>query len=323
MSSADEKYLSYLSDVLENGHRSGDRTGTGTIKAFGRHLEFDLTEEFPLLTTKAVWFKGVFEELMWMLRGETNIQPLVQEGVSIWTDWPYEQYKERAKGFGAEEVLSQEEFEERIRSDDKFAEEFGDLGPVYGRSWRYWGDKQRKRLHTYEPNGRVDQIQRLVSTLKENPDSRRMVVDAWNPEVHGPKGSSAEGKCALPPCHYGFQCWTRELKNGNRELSLMWNQRSVDSFLGLPFNIASYALLTHLLAQQVGMKPGKVVFSGGDCHIYYNHTDQVREQLSREPKDSPTLSLPDPPDSITGYEFSDVEVVGYDPHPPIKAPISV
>lgn len=296
MSSADEKYLSYLSDVLENGHRSDDRTGTGTIKTFGRRLEFDLSDGFPLLTTKAVWFKGVFEELMWMLRGETNIQPLVQEGVSIWTDWPYEQYKECVK-----KPVPQEEFENRVARDDSFARDFGDLGPVYGKQWRDFDG--------------VDQIQRLLDGLRNNPDSRRHVVNAWNP--------AKLEDMALPPCHYGFQCWTRELEDGGRELSLMWNQRSVDSFLGLPFNIASYALLTHLLAQQVGMKPGKVVFSGGDCHIYYNHTDQVREQLSREPRQPPTLSLPDPPDSITGYEFSDVEAVGYNPHPPIKAPISV
>ena len=300
MSSADEKYLSYVSDVLENGHQSDDRTGTGTIKTFGRRLEFDLSDGFPLLTTKAVWFKGVFEELMWMLRGETNIQPLVQEGVSIWTDWPYEQYKERVEGIGIEPI-SQEEFEDRVAEDNSFARDFGDLGPVYGKQWRDFGG--------------VDQIQRLLDGLRNNPDSRRHIVNAWNP--------AELESMALPPCHYGFQCWTRELGGGDRELSLMWNQRSVDSSLGLPFNIASYALLTHLLAQQVGMKPGKVVFNGGDCHIYYNHTDQVRKQLSREPRQPPTLSLPDPPDSITGYEFSDVEVVGYNPHPPIKAPISV
>lgn len=229
-----QQYLDYLRDILDHGTEHADRTGTGTLRVFGRQLRFDLTEGFPLLTTKRVWMRGVTEELLWFLRGETNIQSLVQAGVSIWTDWPLERYCE-ATG----EDLSQEAFEERIAEDDEFAEKWGDLGPVYGKQWRDFEG----------PEQRVDQIERLVENLREQPHSRRHVVSAWHP--------AQVEETALPPCHYAFQCFVNEGR-----LSLMWQQRSVDSFLGLPFNMASYALLTHILAQQANLRPYELIFSG-------------------------------------------------------------
>jgi thymidylate synthase len=292
-------YLAYLQDILENGTRHADRTGTGTIRVFGRQLRFELTQGFPLLTTKQVWMRGVTEELLWILRGETNIQSLVQAGVSIWTDWPLKRYREET---GTE--ISQKAFEQRIAEDDDFARQWGDLGPVYGKQWRDFEG----------PGGRVDQIARLVEGLRERPHSRRHVVSAWHPaQIHD---------TALPPCHYAFQCFVEgEPGNGGR-LSLIWQQRSVDSFLGLPFNIASYALLTHMLAQQAGLTPHELIFHGGDCHIYQNHTEQVEEQLSRTPYDRPTLDLRKQ-GSIFDYTADDVTLEDYEHHPVLKAPIAV
>ena len=292
-------YLAYLQDILENGTRHADRTGTGTIRVFGRQLRFELTQGFPLLTTKQVWMRGVTEELLWILRGETNIQSLVQAGVSIWTDWPLKRYREET---GTE--ISQKAFEQRIAEDDDFARQWGDLGPVYGKQWRDFEG----------PGGRVDQIARLVEGLRERPHSRRHVVSAWHP--------AQVNDTALPPCHYAFQCFVEgEPGNGGR-LSLMWQQRSVDSFLGLPFNIASYALLTHMLAQQAGLTPHELIFHGGDCHIYQNHTEQVEEQLSRTPYDRPTLDLRKQ-GSIFDYTADDVTLEDYEHHPVLKAPIAV
>ena len=291
-------YLAYLQDLLDHGTRHADRTGTGTLRVFGRQLRFDLSEGFPLLTTKRVWMRGVTEELLWFLRGETNIQSLVQAGVSIWTDWPLKRYRDET---GTE--ISQEDFEQRIAEDDAFAEQWGDLGPVYGKQWRDFEGPER----------RVDQIARLVEGLRERPHSRRHVVSAWHP--------AQVDDTALPPCHYAFQCFV-EGTPGDGRLSLLWQQRSVDSFLGLPFNIASYALLTHMLAQQAGLTPHELIFHGGDCHIYQNHTAQVEEQLSRTPHDRPTLQLRER-DSIFDYTAGDVAVENYEHHPALKAPIAV
>jgi thymidylate synthase len=288
------QYLDYLRDILDHGTKHEDRTGTGTIRVFGRQLRFDLAEGFPLVTTKRVWMRGVTEELLWFLRGETNIQSLVQVGVSIWTDWPLKRYRE-ATG----ENIGQEAFEERIAEDDAFAERWGDLGPVYGKQWRDFAGPER----------RVDQIARLVEGLRTQPHSRRHVVSAWHP--------AQKKEMALPPCHYAFQCFVDDGR-----LSLMWQQRSVDSFLGLPFNIASYALLTHMLAQQAGLTPHQLIFHGGDCHIYQNHVAQVEEQLSRTPYDRPTLNLRER-DSIFDYTTDDVTVENYEHHPALKAPIAV
>jgi len=284
-------YLTYLQHILDHGTRKADRTGTGTLAVFGQQLRFDLQDGFPLVTTKKVHLKSVIHELLWFLRGETNIRPLVQEGVRIWTDWPLKRYNETHP----EAPLSQADFEARIVDDAAFANRWGDLGPVYGKQWRDFGG--------------VDQIRTLVDQLQQKPHSRRHLVSAWNPP--------AVRDQALPPCHYAFQCYVNEGR-----LSLMWQQRSVDSFLGLPFNIASYALLTHMLAQQTGYAAGELIFSGGDCHIYLNHLDQVQEQLSRSPRPRPTLHLRPAP-AITAYTYDDITIEGYDPHPAIRAPVAV
>ena len=291
-------YLDYLRDILSTGTHHDDRTGTGTTRVFGRQLRFDLAEGFPLVTTKRVWMKGVTVELLWFLSGGTNIRPLLDEGVSIWTDWPLKRYRE-ATG----DDLPQEVFEERIRTDDAFAAEWGELGPVYGKQWRDFAG----------PDRRVDQIARLVEGLRTNPRSRRHLVSAWHP--------AEVDRMALPPCHYAFQCFV-DGEPGDGRLSLMWQQRSVDSFLGLPFNIASYALLTHMLAQQADLQVGELIFHGGDCHIYDNHRDVVEEQLSRDPYPRPTLDLTER-DSIFDYELGDVNIEKYQHHPALRAPIAV
>ncbi|MES3628793.1 MAG: thymidylate synthase [Longimonas sp.] len=290
-----DSYLSYLSRILQQGTPMPDRTSTGTLSLFGEHLRIDLDEGFPLLTTKRVWMRGVIVELLWFLRGETNIRPLVEQGVSIWTDWPLQRYQE-ATG----DSLSQEAFEERICTDAAFAHEWGELGPVYGRQWRSFDG--------------VDQIARLVEALRANPYSRRHLVSAWHP--------ADVDEMALPPCHYAFQCHVEPVSDGPDRLSLMWQQRSVDSFLGLPFNIASYALLTHLLAQQTGYEPGTLHFSGGNCHIYQNHLDQVRTQLKRTPYPLPHITI-QPADSIFDYRVEDITLHDYQHHPALPAPIAV
>ena len=293
-----QPYLDYLRDIFDHGRPADDRTGTGTIRVFGRRLRFDLRDGFPLLTTKRVWMRGVTEELLWFLRGDTNIQSLVQAGVSIWTDWPLRRYREETG-----DDLSQEAFEHRIAEDDAFAQQWGDLGPVYGRQWRDFAG----------PTRRVDQIERLIEGLRTRPHSRRHVVSAWHP--------AQLEEAALPPCHYAYQCFV-EGTPGDGRLSLMWQQRSVDSFLGLPFNIASYALLTHMLAQQADLTPHELIFSGGDCDIYQNHVEQVEEQLTREPYERPTLHLRER-DAIDDYTVDDVTVEHYEHHPALEAPIAV
>jgi thymidylate synthase len=293
-----QSYLDYLRDILDHGTEHADRTGTGTIRVFGRRLRVDLQDGFPLLTTKRVWMRGVTEELLWFLRGETNIQPLVQAGVSIWTDWPLQRYREETG-----RSISKDDFEARVAEDDAFAERWGDLGPVYGKQWRDFAG----------PDRRVDQIKRLIEGLRERPHSRRHVVSAWHP--------AQLEEAALPPCHYAFQCFV-EGTPGDGRLSLMWQQRSVDSFLGLPFNLASYALLTHMLAQQADLTPKELIFSGGDCHIYKNHVEQVEEQLSRTPYERPTLHLRERA-AIDAYTAADVTIEGYEHHPALSAPIAV
>ena len=291
-------YLDYLRDILENGIHHPDRTGTGTTRVFGRQLRFDLSDGFPLLTTKRVWMKGVAVELLWFLSGETNIRPLLERGVSIWTDWPLKRYR---KTTGKD--ISQEEFETLVLNQDTFANAWGDLGPIYGKQWRDFAG----------PRERVDQIRRLVDGIRSNPQSRRHLVSAWHP--------ADLDRMALPPCHYAFQCFV-EGEPGDGTLSLMWQQRSVDSFLGLPFNIASYALLTHMLAQQTELEPGELIFHGGDCHIYDNHREVVDEQLSRDPYPLPTLQLR-PRESLFDYRLEDIEVQDYQHHPSLSAPIAV
>ncbi|MGO4530282.1 thymidylate synthase [Paenibacillus sp. 2TAF8] len=263
-----KNYLDLLQDILDNGVHKGDRTGTGTQSVFGRQLRYDLSEGFPLVTTKRIHLKSVVHELLWFLSGDTNIAYLKENGVKIWDDW---------------------------------ADENGDLGPVYGSQWRTWE----------APNGeKIDQIAAVVDSIKNNPDSRRHLVSAWNvAEINNMK---------LPPCHFAFQFYVAEGK-----LSCMLTMRSVDTFLGLPFNIASYALLTHMIAQQCDLEVGDFIWSGGDVHIYSNHVEQVRTQLEREPFALPKLVIKRKPDSIFDYKFEDFEFENYEHHPGIKAPIAV
>jgi len=261
-------YLELLRDVLEHGTEKGDRTGTGTLSVFGRQLRFDLAEGFPLVTTKRIHLKSVVHELLWFLRGDTNIGYLKENGVRIWDEW---------------------------------ADENGDLGPVYGSQWRAWETADGRT---------IDQIQQVVDGIKNNPNSRRHLVSAWNVSVID--------EMKLPPCHFVFQFYVAEGK-----LSCMLTMRSVDTFLGLPFNIASYSLLTHMIAQQCDLEVGEFVWSGGDVHIYSNHLEQVRTQLEREPLPLPKLRILRKPDSIFDYKYEDFEFVGYEYHPTIKAPVAV
>lgn len=297
VSRAVHQYLDYLRRIMEEGTDRGDRTGTGTRSRFGAQMRFDLAEGFPLVTTKRVWFRGVAEELLWMLRGETNIRPLVRRGVSIWTDWPLRRYREET----GHTDMSQEPFEERIAEDEDFAERWGDLGPVYGRQWRAFSGKEGQS---------VDQIGRALRLIRETPESRRIVVSAWNP----PQLEAM----ALPPCHTLFQFYVADDR-----LSCQVYQRSADSFLGVPFNLASYALLTHLMADQTDLAPGELVWTGGDCHIYRNHFDQVREQITRDPLPPPRLHLERTPEAVADYRFADFTVENYNHHSALRAPIAV
>ena len=261
-------YLNLLEHILNDGVQKGDRTGTGTLSVFGHQMRFDLSEGFPLLTTKKLHTKSIIYELLWFLKGDTNVRYLQEHGVRIWNEW---------------------------------ADENGDLGPVYGHQWRSWPD--------YD-GGVIDQIEYVVNQIKTNPNSRRMIVSAWNvAEVN---------KMALPPCHTLFQFYV-----ANGKLSLQLYQRSADTFLGLPFNIASYALLTTMMAQVTGLEPGEFVHTTGDTHLYLNHLEQARLQLTREPRPLPIMRLNPDVKSLYDFKFEDFELEGYDPWPHIKAEVSV
>ena len=261
-------YEDLLRDTLANGVIKGDRTGTGTRSVFGRQLRFNLAEGFPLITTKRVHFKSIAYELLWFLRGESNVSWLRDNGVTIWNEW---------------------------------ADAAGELGPVYGVQWRSWPT----------PSGeQIDQISDVIEQIKSNPDSRRLIVSAWNP--------ADIPNMSLAPCHAFFQFYVADGK-----LSCQLYQRSADLFLGVPFNIASYALLTHMVAEQTGLEVGDFVWTGGDCHIYDNHVEQVTEQLTREPYAAPQLKITSTPASIFDYAYEDFEIVGYEHHPAIKAPVAV
>lgn len=261
-------YQDLLRRLLAEGTAKEDRTGTGTRSLFGCQLRFDLTAGFPLLTTKKVHLKSVIYELLWFLRGDSNVRYLQEHGVSIWDEW---------------------------------ADARGELGPIYGKQWRSWATAD---------GGTIDQIQTVLAELRRNPDSRRLLVSAWN--------VGELDRMALPPCHVLFQFYV-----ANGRLSCQLYQRSADIFLGVPFNIASYALLTHMVAQQTGLQPGEFIWTGGDCHLYLNHLEQARLQLSRAPRTLPTLRITRQPDSIFDYRFEDFVIEGYDPWPGIKAPIAV
>ena len=325
MNRIEEQYRALLGTLLENSTQKSDRTGTGTLSVFGRQIRHQMKDGFPLLTTKRMAVKTMMTELKWFLKGDTNIKYLVDNGCKVWNGDAYKKYRDvyeiesRENDSKLEELhmlsdLTEVEFIDRIKGDDEFARIWGELGPIYGKQWRSWspvaGDINK---------GGKDQIANLIKELKTNPDSRRLMVSAWN------VGELSE--MTLPPCHYGFQVYTRlttrEEKIVNpgkyRAISLMWNQRSVDTFLGLPFNISSYAALLCLIAEEVNMVPDQLIGNLGDVHLYKNHIEQAREQLSREMYDLPTVEFSNV--DLLGGEF-DFKVIDYKYHPSIKAPLS-
>ena len=290
------QYHELMDRVLREGIDKSDRTGTGTRSVFGHQMRFDLAEGFPMVTTKKLHLKSILHELIWFISGDTNIRYLCQNGVRIWDDWPFATYSKSADYDG----IDMKEFAARIASDADFAAKWGDLGPVYGYQWRFWPG----------PNGPVDQLRDVLEGIRRNPDGRRHIVSAWNPGYID--------QMALPPCHAFFQFYVVDGK-----LSCQLYQRSADIFLGVPFNIASYALLIHMMAQDLGLGVGDFVHTLGDAHIYSNHMDQVRLQLSREPRALPTLKLNPSVKSLFDFRYEDVELVGYDSHPHIPAPVAV
>jgi thymidylate synthase len=337
MNNLDTAYQQLLRDILENGNSKDDRTGTGTLSAFGRQIRHKMSEGFPLLTTKKMAWNSIVTELLWFLKGDTNIKYLVENGCNIWNGDAYKRFT-----YYTDEESSMERFIELIKTDDEFSQKWGELGPIYGHQWRNWNDG-------------IDQIQNLINDLKTNPDSRRLMVNAW--AVHDLPDM------VLPPCHYGLQVYTRELSlderlklwdtkfgfaneeqknqfNHNvhldthgipkRAISLMWNQRSVDTFLGLPFNIASYGLLLEIIAKQVNMIPDELIGNLGDTHLYLNHIDQAREQISRTSYELPKLKMN--PIFLANLEHKgfdeaingqvNFKLENYYPHPSIKAPLS-
>lgn len=306
---SEQQYLNLLDDIMENGVRKEDRTGTGTVSVFGRQLRFDLSEGFPLLTTKKMFMKGIIYELLWFLQGSSNIKYLVDNNVHIWDDWPYRYYSQKANK-GEVAKLSQEEFIEQIKADTEFAKKWGELGPVYGVQWRRWKMRSGKE---------IDQISNVINDIKDVASgksykaSRRLIVSAWN--VSDIQEMTVSG---LPPCHTIFQFYVLDGK-----LSCQLYQRSADTFLGVPFNIASYALLTLMVAQVTGLKPGDFVHTFGDAHIYLNHFDQVKEQLSRTPFPLPTMRINPKVNDIFSFQFGDFTLENYQSHPSIKAPIAV
>ena len=333
MSNIEHDYLRLLDDILHNGVEKKDRTGTGTISVFGRQIRHKMSEGFPLLTTKKMAFKTMVTELLWFLKGDTNIKYLVENGCNIWNGDAYKNYKtnQRKPKIGDWEnyidcycghtdtcdcgPLSKKEFIEKIKTDSEFAEKWGELGPIYGKQWRDWQSetliptnlKMDGNVHYVTGTKRIDQIKHLINDLKTNPDSRRLMVSAWN--------VGELDQMVLPPCHYGFQCYVRD----GKYLSLMWNQRSVDTFLGLPFNIASYGLLLEIIAKEVNMVPDELIGNLGDVHLYSNHIEQAKEQITRKPMNLPTLEISEV-DVLKGE--IELELKNYLHHKPIKAPLS-
>ena len=354
MNTLDKNYQELLFELIEKGIKKNDRTGTGTRSLFGRQIRHNMNEGFPLLTTKKMYWKGIVTELLWFLRGDTNIKYLVDNGVHIWDGDAYKNFvktveENRPEGYDRP-VLTKEEFINQIKLDVDFAKKWGELGPVYGKQWRRWGGYKK------EPNGWNygipssykdvpvgDQIAELINDLKNNPDSRRLIVSAWN--------VGELDKMVLPPCHNFFQCYTSLVKLEDRikwycesigrdnsygedfteeflnekgvptrKLSLKWNQRSCDVPLGIPFNIASYGILLHLLAREVNMIPHQLKFTGGDCHIYLNQVDGVKEQLQRNTHNLPKLELSNT--SIDELKYEDIKIIDYKSEPTISFPLS-
>ena len=361
MNNIDKSYQALLQDILDNGVEKKDRTGTGTISVFGRQIRHKMSEGYPLLTTKKMAFKTMVTELLWFLRGDTNIKYLADNGCRIWDGDAYKNYAAKTS-MDIDGQYTLDEFIEQIKTNDEFAKQWGELGPIYGKQWRSWKGDIWIEGNTdgtegcYLQTGEVDQIQNLINELKTNPDSRRLMVSAWN------VGELDE--MVLPPCHYGFQVYTRELSKfersrwwGVREgehfldevldkynipkraISLMWNQRSVDTFLGLPFNIASYGLLLEIIAKEVNMIPDELIGNLGDVHLYKNHIEQAKEQISRTSFDLPTIEITERnwylhhkvkeywgektfSEKLLSYRPDCFELIDYQSHPKIKAPLS-
>jgi len=376
MNNIDKQYQALLQDILDNGVKKKDRTGTGTLSVFGRQIRHKMSEGFPLLTTKKMPFKTIVTELLWFLRGDTNIKYLVDNNCHIWDGDAYKNYKTKIENYsnrlnlpdnisefqGAMDIVSnqikshiltQEEFINKIKTDDEFAKKWGELGPIYGKQWRSWKgeyvDKSAEfGVHTAWVPERIDQIANLIRDLKTNPDSRRLMVNAWN--------VGELDQMTLPPCHYGFQVYTRELNEQERinllhnkyenkghhieagfnmldefdiptrTISLSWNQRSVDTFLGLPFNIASYALLLEIIAREVNMVPDELIGNLGDVHLYLNHVEQAKEQIGREPFELPRLGMDyregEYNKNLKDFVPDDFYLTNYQSHQAIKAPLS-
>jgi thymidylate synthase len=377
MNNLDARYQALLEDILHWGVEKKDRTGTGTISVFGRQIRHKMSEGFPLLTTKKMHWNSIVTELLWFLRGETNIKFLLDYDCHIWDGDAYKRYmnvydiESRESTYALEELhmlsdLTKEQFTNRIKSDDQFAKKWGELGPIYGNQWRKWGERKHDSIANEYFIG-IDQIQNLINDLKTNPDSRRLMVNAWN--------VGELDQMVLPPCHYGFQLYTRELSIGERldlasktydvfdpfdfgipavvnhneidklypvpkrAISLMWNQRSVDTFLGLPFNIASYGLLLEIIAREVNMVPDELIGNLGDVHLYSNHIEQAKEQIERTPYELPSVKITERNwymhekvkehlgkktfnEKILSYRPDCFELINYQSHPKIKAPLS-
>ena len=301
-----QAYLELLKDVRNNGVGKDDRTGTGTRSVFGRQLRCDLSQGFPLLTTKKVFLKGIIHELLWFIRGDTNIRYLVQNGVGIWNEWPFQNYlnqkglSKKIQKHSCEWNYKLEEFITNIQKDKDFAKQWGELGPVYGKQWRNFSG--------------IDQLEWVLNEIKTNPTSRRLIVSAWNPaEIE------EMAKAGLPPCHTLFQFYV----SMDNKLSCQLYQRSADLFLGVPFNIASYALLTMMVAQACELELGDFVHTFGDCHIYNNHIEQMDEQLSRDIRQPPKMRINPAVKNLLDFTYDDFTLESYDPHPPIKAPVAV
>ena len=300
-----QQYLDLVRHIRDHGVKKEDRTGTGTVSIFGHQMRFDLAHGFPLVTSKKVHLKSILHELLWFIRGDTNIRYLVENGVGIWNDWPYQNWLRETGQETSLEMYSPEwravmkEFIEKIKTDRDFAAQYGDLGPVYGKQWRNFGG--------------VDQLTQLIEDIKSNPDSRRLIVSAWNPQ-----DIPVMVKSGLPPCHSLFQFYVV-----NGRLSCQLYQRSADVFLGVPFNIASYAILTMMIAQVSGLGLGDFVHTFGDAHLYLNHMDQVEEQLSRSTFDLPTMKINPQVTCLFDFVFDDFELQNYQSHGPIAAPVAV